>query len=255
MAIKGKGRTRGRRVIAAPPRPQLVVRKPPIFKRRWVQVTAAAVLLLGIGAIVFATLHGRSVRAREDRETNEVARFRTLVLAQLPQDRQPVPPDLLVLFPNLGQDLSSLTSGDLKPADAAKKADAVSKDASAGADGLQTLQVNQIIGSEFADARTQMQDAQFLMVQSLRIWENVGALMKSASAATGDQQKTLVAQIQDLQSQAGALFDRGYAKVVRLAKSLGINTTIPFQPSPPPVPPAVPTSPPASPTPSASASS
>ena len=42
MAIKGKGKTKSRPPARAP-RPAPVVRKPPFFARRWVQVVAALV--------------------------------------------------------------------------------------------------------------------------------------------------------------------------------------------------------------------
>src|SRR5438034_709031 len=63
MAIKGKGRTRSRRVIAAPPRPQLVIRKKPIWKRRW--VWAAVGLAAAAGITTAVLLHIRSTNERE----------------------------------------------------------------------------------------------------------------------------------------------------------------------------------------------
>ena len=58
MAIKGKSKSRGgRRVVAAPPRPTLVVRKPPIWKRRWVWATLGTV---GAAAILEVTFVGEA---------------------------------------------------------------------------------------------------------------------------------------------------------------------------------------------------
>ena len=68
MAIKGKGRTRSRRVIAAPPRPQLVVRKPPLWRRRWVRVVVVLIVLAGIGTGVTISVrrsHARHFKAKE----------------------------------------------------------------------------------------------------------------------------------------------------------------------------------------------
>ena len=41
MAIKSKGRTRSRRTVSAAPKRGLVVRKPPIWRRRWVWLVVA----------------------------------------------------------------------------------------------------------------------------------------------------------------------------------------------------------------------
>ena len=60
MAIKGKGRTKSRSPARAP-RPAPVVRKPPFFARRWVQVVGAMLAGMGIVTIVVWATNGLRV--------------------------------------------------------------------------------------------------------------------------------------------------------------------------------------------------
>ena len=53
MAIKGKSKSRGRRLVAASPRPQLMVRKKPVFARWWFW-TIVGVAILGPVVILAA---------------------------------------------------------------------------------------------------------------------------------------------------------------------------------------------------------
>ena len=66
MAIKGKGRTRSRRVVASPPRPQLVVRKPPIWRRPWFLIAFGVVAMAGILIAVFTGIHSSNVKKLKD---------------------------------------------------------------------------------------------------------------------------------------------------------------------------------------------
>src|SRR6266542_3863692 len=61
MAIKGKGRTRGRRAVAAPPKRAVVVRKPPIWRRRWVWLAVGVAAGVGIVAGILAAIHVHKV--------------------------------------------------------------------------------------------------------------------------------------------------------------------------------------------------
>jgi hypothetical protein len=75
-----------------------------------------------------------------------------------------------------------------------------------------------------------------MLVQSFRIYERIGSLMRAAGEASGPERKTLVEQAQELTGQAGALFDRGYGKIVRIANRLRISTAVTPVTSPSPSP-------------------
>lgn len=235
MAIKGKGRTRGRRVVAAPPRRQLVVRKPPIWRRPWVLAVVGLIVLTGILAVIMTAVGNRAEKTRTERETLAVQRFLDRVRAEFPDEAQNVPPDLVVIFPSVSQALPQIGK-DLSPGETRRKGREVAEAASAAAEGLQALPVDEVIPAEFAGHRATFADAQFMMAQAFRIYERIGALMETAGQVSGGERRALVEQAQELTTQAGALFDRGYAKIVRIANRLRISTAVTPRPSPTPSP-------------------
>lgn len=68
MAIKGKGKTKSRQQARAPRRAPVAV-KPPLFARRWVQLTAA--LLVGMGLVWFLVWVTNGIR--ESRRSDQAA--------------------------------------------------------------------------------------------------------------------------------------------------------------------------------------
>ena len=88
MAIKGKGRTLSRRVVAAPPRPQLMVRKPPVWRRPLTWVIVGAVLAGAIGYGVWRTISNHRAADLKAQEIAAVEKYNGLVVAQYPQDQQ-----------------------------------------------------------------------------------------------------------------------------------------------------------------------
>jgi len=236
MAIKGKGRTRGRRTVAAPPRRQLVVRKPPIWRRRWVWAVVALVVLGGILWGILVAAGNRAERARVERESAAVQRFVDRVQEEFPDDVMNVPPDLVVVFPQVAQDLPQI-GNEISPSQARQRGRAVAEAAAASAEGIQVIAVDQLIPAEFPGVRAAFEDAKFLLLQALRTYERVGALMELAADLTGDQRQAVIEQAQELSSQAGALFDQGYREIVRVATRLRIPTAVTPPPTtPPPTP-------------------
>src|SRR5919197_1116459 len=275
MAIKGKGRTRSRRVIAAPPRPQLVIRKPPIWRRRWVWAVLGGMALAGILAGVLTALHHRHQRAFLKREAEAVQAFTNTIQKRFPKEFTIIQPDVPQLFSDLQANLNDLSSGKLSSKDATTKADAIISSANTGAQGVESVNVTRLMPADFTATtdpaikakgatRQQLTDAQFLMAQGLRLYAQAGQLMKSAAEAKGPEQKALVTQAGDLASQGSGLFSRGYRTLLQIRNVLGLGS--PVQPKPtltpsiplptvsvpaptptPPVSPSVSTSPSASP--------
>jgi cell division septation protein DedD len=231
MAIKGKGRSRSRRVIAAPPRPSLMVRKPPVWKRTWVRVVAGLLVLAGIAVIFNSVLHSRSVKARRNRETVAVQKYVNLLRDAIPKDRSAVPPDLVVIFPSVATDLPKIGT-DIKGSDAVKRGKEIADQATAASDALSSIPVSDVIPSEFQSVRDTFTDGQFLMSQGVGLYEQIGQLIQASTAFTKAGAQPLLDQAQALANKAGTLFDQGYGKVIRVAKSVGINVNIPFVPPP-----------------------
>lgn len=238
MAIKGKGRTRsGRRVISAPPRPQLVVPKPPIWRRRSVQVVAATVVVVGVAVFLTVFFTARSHKHFKNRE---IAALRTVsqdFVSALPTGTQRVPPDLFVVYPGLSGDLNNLRSGTLKPADAVTKATDTTLSAGTSQNKIRAINLTKLIPADF-DAttlpgvtgrgmtRAQLQEAQAAMVDAFNQYQHLGAIMKLAAAATAAEKAQLIQQAQTMLTQAAATWDRGFRIVLNIRRSLGIPLTL-----------------------------
>jgi len=256
LAIKGKGRARSRRVIAAPPRPQLVVRKPPLWRRRWVRVVVVLIVLAGIGTGVTISVRRSHARHFKSKEVAGIEAYAAKLRATFPADRENVPPDLVVFFPNLSSDLDKLAKGTLKPADATTEASTVSTSAQATASAITALtqKVSSMIPSSFtvtgvsdgtggskpgnivARGATQdiVNEAQYLMSQAFQVWTEAGNLMTQAAAATDPTVlKALVNSATKLDQRASDLFDRGYQKILAIENALGIVAQSPANSSVP----------------------
>jgi hypothetical protein len=244
MAIKGKGRTRsGRRVIAASPRPQLFVRKPPVWKRRWVRLTALAVVIVAVAVGVRLKMTRDDRRAFKARESAAVLQFSTQLFATFPSDKSTIQPDVYIFYPNLTADLDKLSKKTLSDSAARKEADSVTTSAADAQQKLQAVNVRLISPSFTATTvphvaakgvtRRQIEDAQFLMAQSFGMYGQVGTLMKNAVDASGPERAALVEQAKALYTQGGAVFDRGYRMLLSIRQSLGVPFSFPITSTPP----------------------
>jgi hypothetical protein len=226
MAIKGKKRARGRRVIAAPPRPQLVVRKPPVWRRPWVWALAGGVVAAVVIVLVLIALRSSSVDHRKDRERVAAQRFTDQLTAKLPADHEALGPTV-TLFPSLATDAAKIGTADLADADAVTKAKEIQDQARTAAQGIAAIQVNQIFAKEFGRDRADLQDGQVLVATSLSLYRQAGALFAAAVKTDDTSRAAMVSTIQALNNQAAALFQRGYSKLVAIDTRLGVAATVP----------------------------
>jgi hypothetical protein len=231
MAIKGKGKTRSRRTISAPPRPTLVVRKPPIWRRRWVWAVAGGVAIVGILVGLTIALRSSSKDSTKKKRSTAVLAFVTNSRAALPADRQAVPPDLVVIFPSVGSDVANIgkTLTGQALIDRGKQ---ITQQAAAATKAMNEIPVTKIVPAAFPQDRQTLQDSQFLMAQALKLYEQVGGLFQAAASTSGTAQTQIVGQAQALMNEAGTLFDQGYRKLVRLAEALGVPIKTAFNPPP-----------------------
>jgi hypothetical protein len=238
VAIKGKSRSRSRRVVAIPPRQPVYVRKPPVWRRWWVWAIVGVLVAGGIAAGVLLSLHSKHERDFKAAEASAVTQFGTLVEKQFPPspDTQPAPPTRVLIYPTLAADLDKVATGKL---DGTKKGKSLVKSANASADAIQAIKIFSII-PEDAEAsgvpathgpgatRVTLVDAQWLMTEGFRLYAQVGALMQEVDQATGEEQRALLATAKDLTSRADLVFQRGYQKLVNVRAELGVQGTINF---------------------------
>jgi hypothetical protein len=243
MAIKGKKRARGKRVIAAPPRPQLVVRKPPLWRRPWVWGLAGGIVAAGVIVLILIVAHSSSVHHRKDRERVAAQRFTDQLTAKLPPYHEALGPTV-TLFPSLSADADKIGTADLADADAVKKAKEIQDQARTAAQGVAGIQVNQIFPKEFGRDRADLQDAQSLVATSLSLYRQAGVLFAAAVKADETSRVAMVSAIQGLNNQAASLFQRAYGKLVAIDTRLGVAATVPpvqAPASPTPTPSVTPT--------------
>jgi hypothetical protein len=238
MAIKGKRRPRGGRTVAAPPRPQLVVRRPPFWQRRWFWITVGVIAVAAIAIGVVANMRANDRKESRARQLAAVQNFSSAIQVEFPDDRTVVPPDLIIPFPTFRQTIDDLSSGSMKPADAAKNARDVAAAAATSADGIRAVDTSKLIPFQYPLTRAQMNDVKGLFVQSFRLYQDAAQLTLTATTLSGDQQKAVLKSAGDVLSRASLIFQSGNQKLARSVAALGgtFQAVQAPQPTPSPTP-------------------
>jgi hypothetical protein len=249
MAIKGKGKARSRRVIAAPPRPQLVVRKKPVWRRRWVWAVMGLAAAGGITTGVLLNIKSNNAKELKSREISAVEAFDEAVVGHLPPGSAPLGQGSYNVFPTLSTDLSSFAAGKLPTKDATKKADTIIAQAKATVSKIQAIDVTKVIPEDSevtfpatargkGATRDYLINVQFLMTQAFGLYQDAAELMKQAVSLTGDGREALITQAQDVANRAATLWGRAESQITSIKSVLGIQPQGGFQP---PLPPGIPT--------------
>ena len=254
MTIKGKGKTR-RRAVAAGPKPVYVEPPKPPWRRRWVQLTALAVLLAGIAvAVVVTIVHLGNVHrkeqaaARKEKEAAIVSQFGS----QVDQGMQAVSQrfqDALTPFPELTSSVSSVKPDTPFPSHDVAVFRASVKLAKGAAGTVQKIDTASLISGH--PKLLPLIDAQNDIVQAVNIYQQAATALLAADKASGSARTALIGQGKNLVKIGSQLFSQGYQKLTNLRVTFGI--TLPNQLPPPPQP-AVSATPTASAPPSAKAS-
>jgi hypothetical protein len=242
MAIKGKTKSRSRRVVAAPPRPPVYVRKPAFWQKRvfWVGVAVVAVLAILTAVMLSANSnHEKDLKAKTLAAVNA---FKAELEGKLPPppDSQATPPTGFTIYPTLSANLDKLAAGKLK--DAGKNGASLVGSAMASGQAIKAIDVTKFIpeSANFGEVksvrglgatRLVLNDSKKLMAQSFRVYQSIGELMKTAAVMTDKAQiKAIVEQAKQLETQAAALFHDGYQKIINVEGQVGTIQTNPFPP-------------------------
>jgi hypothetical protein len=242
MAIKGKSKSRSRRVVAVPPKPPVYVRKKPLFRRPWFLIAVAAVVIAGTLTGVFISIGNSNRDKLRQRTIAAVGAFAGRVEQGFPDPpaSQPLPPTGYAMFPSLITDLDGVLQGS-KDIDGKAKGQNLQDSARAAAEAIQAINVTKIIPLE-ADVteapgargtggtRPVMLEAQFLIVQAFGLYQNVGVLMERAARLPRGERTPLINDAKDLAAQAQTLFNRGYQKITTVRAYL--EPQLPLNPFP-----------------------
>ncbi|HEY1330812.1 MAG TPA: hypothetical protein VGH10_04990 [Actinomycetota bacterium] len=247
MAIKGKGRTRGRRSIAPPPRPQIVVRKPPIWRRAVTWIVVGVLILGAIGYGVWHWWDNHQAARLKAQEISAVEKYNSLVSVHYPPDQNNEGGTSLQIFSSVPAELVRLDQGKVSGTTAATEAKTFADTASNAADAIEKIQVTDVIPSNLSVSETtglrtpgitqlMLSESQRYMVNAFRTYAAAGHLMQiAAGLPKGPQRSAVIAQAQSLMTTAGTLFDRGFRILANIRTVLGTLIPQPLQvPTAPP---------------------
>jgi hypothetical protein len=233
MAIKGKGKTRGRQPARAPRRAPVEV-KPPFFLRRRVQVSAAFIagLLLMVG-VVWVTNGIRSQHADNEAAAEASAqrsagqKWKSQVEGALGKvgtvSSSGTPP---VLFSTVSDAITALQKGNDPAGGAASLKDARAS-ATLAIDPLQSYDlVGQVAGKGMGKGQAEwFLNSKTRIVESLELYRQAAALAGLAFDASGDQRAALADRASDVQASAAQILQDGWQDYKNALASVQIIET------------------------------
>jgi hypothetical protein len=242
MAIKGKARSRGRRVVAVAPRQPLYVRRTPLWRRWWVWAVVGAVAAAAIVIGVLVALHGRHERQVKAETLTAVNQWKLVLEQKFPPapDSRAVPPTGYLIYPTLAADLDKVANGKLSAKDAQAKGKSLAASAKASGDAIEAMDVTKVIPEDASfgqvasvrgpgATRLELLTGRNLILAAFRVYQSIGGLMADAATATGDVRTTIVAHAKDLNTEAQSLFRDGYGRMVSVQQQLEPLPLTPFQ--------------------------
>jgi hypothetical protein len=231
VAIKGKGKTKSRPPARAP-RPAPVVRRPPFFARRWVQVMGALLAGMGIVTIVVWATNGLrtddAAKAREASAANVrrvVQEWQTTVDGTLSKGlgSSGGGTGQIVILPTLSTSVATLAKGDKDPK-AGDTADSAVSLVSDGVTALQNVDLPTMIRDKGLDlAMTNyLLNSKARMIDGLQLYGRVAAEVKAAVAADPAVAAELVKEANALLPIATQVFNEGYSDYTEALARAGL---------------------------------
>jgi hypothetical protein len=229
MAIKGKGKTRGRQPARAPRRAPVEV-KTPLFLRRGVQISVAAIAGFLVMMLLVWVSNGLRQQRADKKATTEASQQRAAAekwkstmegtlgtLGTLSPGTDPV------LLSQIGTAITALQKGDV-PKGAAAALQTAQDQAKAAADPLDAYGlVDQIGGKGMSSGEVDwFLNSQKRIVQALELYRESAALAALSIDATGGQRKAIAARALDIKAAADAILKDGWSDYQNALASVGI---------------------------------
>jgi hypothetical protein len=243
MAIKGKSKTRTRKMVAAPPRPQLVTRKKPILLRATTWIVLGCVVLLAVGWGGWIWWEHKQAANLKSSEQTAIDTLAQKVNAQLPADQAtPQGTTELQVFPSISQTIDQIDKGQVTGDKATASAQAIIDQANKAATGIQKISMAALVKEDFNVGLTQeltapgmtssvLNEAQDQMVKAFQLYASVGELMKTAAAMPKGPERTAVLKQATSQAAIAAdLWSRGYNALVQIQTQLDLIAPSGLQP-------------------------
>jgi hypothetical protein len=217
MAIKGKGKTRGRQPVRAPRRAPIVV-KPPLFLRRWVQVCLAFVAGILVMMLVIWVTNGLRQQRDDDKAAAQASeqraagqRWKSQVEGALGKVGTLSPGAPPALFPDLATTIAGLQKGGV-PDGAAAILKQARADAKLAIDPLRTYDLTGQIRDIGMDGEqvSWFLNSQTRIVQALELYAQAAANAILAIAAPDDQRAAIADAAAAIQDKASEILQGGW---------------------------------------------
>lgn len=228
-------------MVSAPPRPQMVTRKPPFLMRRSTWIVAGIVALLAIGFGVWHVWRDHQNTQELAKEKAALTAFRTQVDNALPSDHTtPGGTQSDTVFSTLASDLQKAHQGQMTPAQMRADGSKAEADAKKAAAAMAAIKTTSLIDGSFsagptADMRTPgltqltANDAQQSMADGLRAYGVVGGLLAAAAdAPPGPHRTAILTQAETLAGTAQSRFAAGYQQMLSLEETVGNAVSTPI---------------------------
>jgi hypothetical protein len=231
MAIKGKKKSqKSRAKRPSAPKPVVVVPQKPFLSRRWVQVTAAAIIacLFGLG---FGYGFGKQDRVNETAAQKSNAETVVKAYAKLLDDNlkgvgsYDVSQHTFVAFPALKAAAATITKSSTVDSASVKDAAGVVDVAQKAGTALQGDILTKIIGDKKIpdNVRTELTNSQKRITQALALYVHAATDLKVASVTTGNAKSQALASAGQLTEIAGSLISDGYNDYISSRLDSGVG--------------------------------
>ncbi len=218
MAIKGKGRTKGRQPARAPRRAPVEV-KPPLFQRRWVQVSLAFVAgILAMMLLIWVTNGLRQQRADDEAATEASAQraagqqWKSQVEGALGAVGTLSPGAPPVVFADLSTTIAALQDGDV-PDGAKAKLQQAQDDAASAAEPLEAFALSDEV-RDIGMSEGQVSwflNSQVRIVQAMELYGQAAATAALALDAEGDQRVAIADSAAAIEDSAAEILQDGWS--------------------------------------------
>jgi hypothetical protein len=243
MAIKGKSKTRTRKMVAAPPRPQLVTRKKPILLRATTWIVLGCVVLLAVGWVGWIWWDHKQASNLKTQEATAISDLAQRVSGAIPADQNtPQGTTDVQVFPSIAQTIDQIDNGQVSAKKGASDAQAIIDQANKSGQSIQKISLQALVKEEFNVGLTQdltapgmtssvLNQAQDQMVKAFQLYASVGELMKTAAGMPKGPERTAVLDQAKAQAAIAAdLWSRGYNALVQLQTQLDLIAPTGLQP-------------------------
>jgi hypothetical protein len=232
VAIKGKGKTKGRQPVRAPRREPVEV-KPPFFLRRRVQIAIAFVAGLLLFMFAVWVTNGlrqdradKQAKAQASKQRQAALAWQSTVEGEIGKIGTINPGATPTILPDVATTIASLQKGKV-PAGAAKTLKQTQDDAQGAIDAIKKVPLaDQIRDKGFTVGEVNyFLNSQTRLVEALDLYIRAASVAALAANATGDARTSLADEAAKIQATADQILQEGWSDYQQALYAGGIAQT------------------------------